>query len=546
MARPSHNVRPWTSLPAKTAGVLAVLVALVAAGGAWLYYSACEDWLRQAALDRARDLGEALSLAVEPDLRERRYVPLQKLLQDRVDQDRVVCAAVVNEQGHALASAGQAEGAWQNVLALPTERNVARQTGEDRIVLAQPVYRNDALYFQDRLLGAVRVLLDTSATARRLADVRRTLALLGLALVAAALPIGYLLVWRLFVRPVHRLVTVTDQLAEGDFNARWAQGRHDEIGVLGSAFNRMAGQIQVAREDLLEANRELESKVAQRTAELRTANDRLSEAIVEKEDLLRAVSHDLNAPLRNIDGMAATIERRFGPDLPGDVARRVERIRSNVRHQSDLIAELLELSRIRSRPQRRRLVDISEMVRRLAGTFEHELTQRGIALAVQADMPSLYVEPTRIRQAFQNLIDNAVKYMDRDGDGRIEIGYAEVDSEHRFRVRDNGPGIAESQQERIFQVFRRGQSAGAEGRGVGLSLVRSIAANHAGRAWVESAPGQGATFFLALSVANTRPPCRASLAAPATPSGSFRSPSDPSADTAEAAGSSKGEATSHD
>ena len=114
-----------------------------------------------------------------------------------------------------------------------------------------------------------------------------------------------------------------------------------------------------------------------------------------------------------------------------------------------------------------------------------------------------------MRQVFQNLVDNAIKYMNRSEGGLIEVRYWRTQSFHTFCVADNGPGIPPEEQDKVFQVFHRANSAataGVPGKGVGLTLVKSIASNYGGRTWVRSQVGQGAAFFLGLDIRNTTEP----------------------------------------
>ena len=155
------------------------------------------------------------------------------------------------------------------------------------------------------------------------------------------------------------------------------------------------------------------------------------------------------------------------------------------------------------------MVDMGHVMGELAATFEFELKSKRIELRIAERMPRLYVEKNRIRQVFQNLIDNAIKYMHRPHGGTIEITYDRVDGFHRFCVSDNGPGVAAGQEELIFQVFRRAEDVSAaevSGKGVGLALIKSAMVNYEGRAWVESEPQKGARFFVTLDVNNTSQP----------------------------------------
>jgi len=357
-----------------------------------------------------------------------------------------------------------------------------------------------------QLSGGVRLVFDTGATRAELAKVQRRISELAAAIVLCAIPVGYLLVWRVLVQPVRSLVQATRRVGEGELDARAPVRGDDEIAELARAFNAMASEVAHMRDRLIAANRDLECKVAERTSELEVANGRLRDEMSEKEEFVRAVSHDLNAPLRNIAGMATMAVTKWREALPNDVIVRLQRIQANVEAETSLINELLELSRIRSRPQKTEPVDMRLLIGELGSTFDYELRARHIKLRIAEQMPVLHVEKNRVWQVFQNLIDNAIKYMHRPNDGWIAVGYEAVGGYHRFSVSDNGPGIPPEDQQRVFCVFRRASTAaasGVEGKGVGLALVKSVVANYDGRVWVDSQPGAGTTFTVELSMART-------------------------------------------
>lgn len=406
-------------------------------------------------------------------------------------------AALVDPQGNVLSEASQEDTRaeyWQKRLAVPAERAMVRPVGQD-IVVVWPITSRGGLYWDKRLAGGVRLVLDCSQTREVLAGARRKIFITAALIALLGIPGGYVLIWHAVVRPIRQLVGVTRRLEEGDFSARNTHLRRDETGELGEAFNDMAERVGRMRDELLASNEQLEEKVCQRTAELAHTNELLREEMADKEQFLRAVSHDLNAPLRNIGGMATMIMMKHRDDLPEEVIARLGRIQSNVDAQGSLLDELLELSRIKSRPQKRQWVDFNQALAGVAEMLDYEITRRNITLHIDRDLPTLWVEPNRIVQVFQNLIDNAVKYMHRPEGGRIDVGYRRVGSLHEFRVADNGPGIAPAHQVEVFSIFRRADSAGqVEGKGVGLAVVRTIASKYEGRAWVESTPSEGTTF----------------------------------------------------
>ena len=256
-----------------------------------------------------------------------------------------------------------------------------------------------------------------------------------------------------------------------------------------------AGRFGQANHGLERANSELESTVQHRTSQLEATNRRLSAEIAEKEDFLRAVSHDLNAPLRNIAGMASMLLAKHREKFDQDVVHRLERIQKNVEVETDLISELLELSRDKTPAENGNVVEIAALVCELRDMFENDLRSRGISLLADTRLPVLYGERARFRQVLQNLIDNAIKYM---GDGptrRIHIGCAVRETEAEFYVRDTGVGI---DPEDVGKVFSSSGAANATrqaaGKGVGLASVKSILETYGGGIRVESQLGSGSTF----------------------------------------------------
>jgi len=499
--------------------VLTFIVLIAISSGGWLYYMVTARMLRANDVHEAERLARALAVAAAPNMVGGKLQAVRKLTVAALDHPNVHHVCVVDRRGGVIMTAG-GRGPDIPAVGLASERPTLSydiQRGENFLEMGRPIIAPGRTG-QARLVGGVRMLVDTRATARILAGVQEEMGLSAALVLVCAIPLGLLLVWRVVGLPVGRLVRATRRLSEGDFSARVETHRNDEIGELACSFNTMAERLNASQQQLRLANESLERKVAERTGELERANRRLRHEMDEKEDFLRAVSHDLSAPLRNIAGMATMISMKYAPALPEEVQTRLERIQANVASETDLIAELLELSRIRTRPQRRQRVDFGELLNELAGSFEYELKQKQIELIVHQPMPVLHVARNRMRQVLQNLVDNAIKYMDRATGGRIEVRHEEREGMHRFSVSDNGPGIRPEEQDRIFYIFGRAasaRSANLPGRGVGLASVRSIAQTYDGWAWVESAEGAGSTFHVTLDAKRTAAPGEEEAAAPA-------------------------------
>ena len=310
-----------------------------------------------------------------------------------------------------------------------------------------------------------------------------------------------LLAVRRWTAPLKALLVATVKLGEGEAPQPVPVDTRDELGVLAGAFNAMTRNLSAAHRQLRSANEELERKVLARTAELERVNGRLEAEIREKNEFFRAVSHDLGAPLRNIDGMAAMLLSKYRAQLADDALTKLERISANVKMQIDLLNDLLELSRIRTRPGKREPVDLSALVADLKASLSYDLEASGIAMEIPGALPVVVAERNRMRQVFQNLLDNAVKYMLDAKERRITLGYEEREHQLYFVVTDTGSGIDPKDQPHVFDVFRRGTHSGAHqvaGKGVGLASVKAIVECYGGSIWLTSEVGKGTAFHFTL------------------------------------------------
>jgi signal transduction histidine kinase len=354
-----------------------------------------------------------------------------------------------------------------------------------------------------KLLGYVAVGVSQSAEQAQLTRIHSMAFGIAWLMVVLAIPVAYGVVHRIFL-PIRKLVSVTRQITAGDLDARAEVYRLDVIGELSRAFDEMVMWVKQQRQELADANqrlahanKDLEQRIAQRTAQLETANERLQAEIAEKEAFLRAVSHDLNAPLRNISGMATMLLMKHRASFDEEIVHRLERIKSNVDSEMDLIAELLDLSRIKTRRQELEQFDVTGLVIELREMFENDLRVKSIELSIVSPLPTLLAERPRIRQVFQNLIDNAIKYMGDCKPREIRVGCEMRQTEAEFFVEDTGMGIDSDDLDKVFYVFRRGRNSVEQniaGKGVGLASVKSIVETYNGKIWVTSDVGRGSTF----------------------------------------------------
>lgn len=309
--------------------------------------------------------------------------------------------------------------------------------------------------------------------------------------------------------PLERLIEFTRKLTHMDFSEQVPVTGNDEISELAVSFNNLSSALQenISQKDkyageLADLNTKLESLVIKRTEELENINFRLKREIEDKDAFLRTVSHDLGAPLRNIAGLAQMVEKKFAEHLGTEGKDRLRRIRKNVANELEMIEQLLELSRIKTRRRSKVRVDIMDLLTQIRQSLSYSIEEKGIHMVVLDILPTIMAEKDRIKQVFQNLLDNAIKYIGDQKEPEIQIGWSENPDHHLFWVQDNGIGIPEDQKDKVFGIFHRVKSkeiSSIQGKGVGLASVKAIVEMYGGEIWVESQPGRGSTFYFTLN-----------------------------------------------
>jgi signal transduction histidine kinase len=265
----------------------------------------------------------------------------------------------------------------------------------------------------------------------------------------------------------------------------------DRMGLGREVANQVAIAIKQSRliEALQERVRERETLVIELTAKN-----------TELEHFIYTVSHDLKSPLVTIKGFLGYLEQDA---VTGNMERLkvdTQRIANAVDKMQELLADLLELSRIGRFVNPSETIPFEELIREAMEVMQGELETSGVTLQTEPNLPAVYGDRQHLIEVLQNLLDNAIKYIGDQPEPRIEIGQRGEDAERRqpiFFVRDNGIGITDEYHERIFGLFNK-LDARSEGTGIGLALVRRIIEFHGGRIWVESEVGKGSTFLFTL------------------------------------------------
>lgn len=238
------------------------------------------------------------------------------------------------------------------------------------------------------------------------------------------------------------------------------------------------------------------SERLQQQRALKNLNVELRRKNQEMEQFIYAVSHDLKAPLVTIAGFANRLKNAEDLQLQDDHRHKLDRILANVRSMESLLQDLLHLSRIIKRDLEKTLVDPNATLQHVLDSLEGDIKKTGALIQVEGILPQLHAQESLLFQCVQNVISNALKYSKPDVSPVITISAASETGHSGICIRDNGIGIAEHHQERIFHVFERLNPESAEGSGVGLSIVKTIMEKHSGKIVLESTVGQGTSFIM--------------------------------------------------
>ncbi len=218
----------------------------------------------------------------------------------------------------------------------------------------------------------------------------------------------------------------------------------------------------------------------------------------ELERFTYTVTHDLKAPLITIQGFLGLLEADIAAGDSARIEDDLGRIRAGAAQMLRLLNDLLALSRVGRVSGTIERVALSELVKEAVARVDGRIQQSGARLSIDDELPKVLGDRRQLLAVFQNLIDNAVKFLGDQLEPRIEIGQRPSPHESICFVRDNGIGVDKQYQEQIFGLFNR-LSQDVEGTGIGLALVQRIVELHGGRIWLESdGEGTGSTFCVAL------------------------------------------------
>lgn len=243
--------------------------------------------------------------------------------------------------------------------------------------------------------------------------------------------------------------------------------------------------------ELSEYRDRLEQLVADRTADLLAANRELA-------TFTYSASHDLRAPARSVIGFGDALLEEYGDRLDARGLDYLNRILRAGRRMTQLIDDLLQLSKVTGAAVQHVAVDITKVAQSTLEDLSKIDPSRSVETQVQQGIV-VPGDPKLLQILVENLVENAWKYTRDRVPGRIDLGHYFRDGRHHCYVRDNGTGFDPSQARKLFQPFQRLHSnEDFEGSGIGLATVRRIVERHRGSVWAEGVPGEGATFWFSI------------------------------------------------
>jgi PAS domain S-box-containing protein len=263
-----------------------------------------------------------------------------------------------------------------------------------------------------------------------------------------------------------------------------------------SAYPSLPG-VAVYFKDITDRKRS-EIQLNQLNASLQRQAKELAISNAELEQFAYVASHDLQEPLRMITSFLTQLEKKYGDVIDAKGKKYIDFAVDGAKRMRRIILDLLEYSRVGRIDSKQEIIDLNELVDEIQILFRKQIQEKN-AVIISGSLPHVPGNRAPIRQVFQNLISNALKFVEKDHEAQINIDCAEFEDHWQFAVRDNGIGIDQEYFDKIFIIFQRLHNKDEfSGTGMGLAITKKILENEGGRIWVESEEGKGSTFHFTI------------------------------------------------
>ncbi len=231
----------------------------------------------------------------------------------------------------------------------------------------------------------------------------------------------------------------------------------------------------------------------------RQSEDKLKDLNVELERFAYLASHDLKEPLRTVTSFTKLFKEEYGDNFDDTARQYLTFIENASARMITLTNDLLQYSQLDNKSLNFQWIDLNELLKDILEDLQKRIEDNNAKITI-ATLPNVYCDKVQIRQLFQNLISNSLKYRKKKVEPQIQVGFEEKESEYYFYVKDNGIGINSKYHDKVFEVFKRLHSQEEyEGTGIGLANCKRIVDNHNGKIWLRSTFGKGSKFYFSLS-----------------------------------------------
>lgn len=356
---------------------------------------------------------------------------------------------------------------------------------------------------EQKVLGVMDILLPLDRFDRQMRVSQRQTILYFL-FIFLIITSGMGLLIHMFVnRPINSLIVGTRKIAEGDLSYRIGSHHSDEVGELGKSFDNMTAELKKSREEIEQWNIKLKDEIKKATENLEMANEKLQELASLKSNFMRKMEHGLRS---HVGIIQSCLSLAFKEGQAGLSAQQLDLV-STAKRRSTVLLEMLDDIVLLSYRQSASTeyfmepVPITDVVQKALENFRVQAQKKNIQLDIQvpADSPVIQADQAALEEAFSNLVNNAIKYTQKNGS--VSLSVVEKESVIIIDIIDTGIGITTEEQPKIFDEFYRAsnvKSKKIEGTGVGLAIVKEIVKAHHGKIGVQSELGKGTTVRVIL------------------------------------------------